>query len=238
MTQTSGVANASRLRPGVCCLRHLACLSPRRKFNLASLRLNLSCILPGYARHSAAQRPASSFVFPISFTGGELRERAPARDLPRSRLHYTYPLRIRHDTARCGGAGPAPPLRLTCDLPRCPRHAPARDGGTDATLLRGLTRPRASAAPTTLRRPTPSACRLPCPYERCCAHGAAAVPTSRRRLNAPLPHPRRCGCSDTMPPALPTRTAATPTALRRSPTLRRRLTYPCAAAAPTVLRRP
>ena len=178
------------------------------------------------------------FRLPISFTGGELRERASARDLPRSRLSATYPPRIRCDTARCGGAGLAPPLRLTCDLPRCPRHAPARDGGTDATLLRGLTRPRASAAPTTLRRPTPSACRLPCPYERCCAHGAAAVPTSRRRLNAPLPHPRRCDCSDTMPPALPTRTAATPTALRRSPTLRRRLTYPCAAAAPTVLRRP
>ena len=96
MTQTSGVANASRLRPGVCCLRHLACLSPRRRFNLANLRLNLACILPGYARHSAAQRPASSFVSPISFIGGELRERASARDLPRSRLRYVsaaYPLR-------------------------------------------------------------------------------------------------------------------------------------------------
>ena len=93
------------------------------------------------------------FRLPISFTGGELRERASARDLPRSRLSATYPPRIRCDTARCGGAGPAPPRRLTCDLPRCPRRAPARGGGTDAALLRGLTRPRASAAPTTLRRP-------------------------------------------------------------------------------------
>eukprot|EP00964_Phaeocystis_antarctica_P144118 scaffold109812_cov74-Phaeocystis_antarctica.AAC.3 len=35
---------------------------------------------------------------------------------------------------------------------------------------------------------------------RCYAHGAAAVPTPRRRLtytHAPLPRPRRCGGPDT-----------------------------------------
>ena len=172
-----------RLRPGVCCLRHLARLSPRRRFNLVRLRSDLACILPGYARHSAAQRPTSSFVFPISFTGRELRERASARDLPRSRLSATYPPRIRCDTARCGGAGPAPPRRLTCDLLRCPRRAPARGGGTDAALLRGSTRPRASA----LTRPQPprgtgsrrSICIIPpiTSFARSCnvAHGSCSV---------------------------------------------------------------
>ena len=191
MTQTSGVANASRLRPGVCCLRHLACLSPRRRFNLANLRLNLACILPGYARHSAAQRPTSSFVFPSPSQEGSSESERPHATY-RALASATYPQRIRYDTARCGGAGLAPPLRLTCDLRKCPRRAPARGGGTDAALLRGSTRPRAPAAPTTLRRPTPS--RLPCPYE-------------------PLLRPRRSGGPNTATP--PECAAAAPAALRR-----------------------
>jgi len=181
-----------RLRPRVCCLRHLARLSPRRRFNLVRLRLNLACILPGYARHSAAQRPTSSFVFPSPSQEGSSESERP---------HATYralasPLRIRRvSTATLrAAAAPAPRLRrrLTCDLPRCPRRAPARGGGTDAALLRGSTRPRAPAAPATLRRPTPS--RLPCPYE-------------------PLLRPRRSGGPNTATP--PECAAAAPAALRR-----------------------
>ena len=144
---------------------------------------------------SCVPRYWPSFVLPISFTGGELRERASACDQHatyRALASATYPQRIRYDTARCGGAGLAPPLRLTCDLRKCPRRAPARGGGTDAALLRGSTRPRAPAAPTTLRRPTPS--RLPCPYE-------------------PLLRPRRSGGPNTATP--PECAAAAPAALRR-----------------------
>mgnify|MGYP001319281744 CR=1 FL=1 len=201
MTQTSGVANASRLRPGVCCLRHLACLSPRRRFNLANLRLNLACILPGYARHSAAQRPASSFVSPISFIGGELRERASARDLPRSRLRYVsaaYPLRHCTPRRRRPHASAPPDLRPAQVPP--PRPCARRRHRRHLTaLLRGSTRPRASAAPMTLRRPTP--CRLPCPYvpllrpRRCGGPDSATSPDlPMRRCRA---RPRRCGGPDT-----------------------------------------
>jgi len=221
VTQTSGVANASRLRPGVCCLRHLACLSPRRRFNLANLRLNLACILPGYARHSAAQRPASSFVSPISFIGRELRERASARDLPRSRLRYVsaaYPLRHCTPRRRRPHASAPPDLRPAQVPP--PRPCARRRHRRHLTaLLRGSTRPRASAAPMTLRRPTP--CRLPCPYvpllrprrcggpdsatspdlpmRRCRARGAAAVLT----LRCAAPHLLQRG-ADTTPPCLST----------------------------------
>ena len=55
------------------------------------LRLNLACILPGYARHSAAHRPTSSFVSPSPSQGGSSESERP---------HATYralasPLRIR-----------------------------------------------------------------------------------------------------------------------------------------------
>ena len=41
------------------------------------------------------------------------------------RPHATYRAPVRCDPACCTGAGPAPPRRLTCDLPRWPRHATA-----------------------------------------------------------------------------------------------------------------
>ncbi len=138
------------------------------------MRLNLACILPGYARTSAAQRPASSFVSPSPSQEGSSESERPHATY-RALASATYPLRIRCDTAHCGGAGPVPPRRLTCDLPRCPRRAPARGGGTDAALLRGLTRPRASAYDTAAAL---TLCRLTCPHE-------------------PLPRPRRCGGPDT-----------------------------------------
>ena len=151
------------------------------------MRLNLACILPGYARHSAAQRPASSFVSPISFIGRELRERASARDLPRSRLRYVsaaYPLRHCTPRRRRPHASAPPDLRPAQVPP--PRPCARRRHRRHLTaLLRGSTRPRASAAPMTLRRPTP--CRLPCPY-------------------VPLLRPRRCGGPDSATsPDLPMR---------------------------------
>eukprot|EP00964_Phaeocystis_antarctica_P041598 scaffold23789_cov75-Phaeocystis_antarctica.AAC.1 len=126
VTQTSGVANAllphglfqhatPTAAKGLLSASPGARLSPRRRFNLVRLRSDLACILPGYARHSAAQRPTSSFVFPISFTGRESSES--------ERLHATYralasPLRIRRVSAVTlrAAAAPAPRLRAPPDL--------------------------------------------------------------------------------------------------------------------------
>eukprot|EP00964_Phaeocystis_antarctica_P018351 scaffold10140_cov62-Phaeocystis_antarctica.AAC.2 len=146
-----------RLRPRVCCLRHLARLSPRRRFNLVRLRLDLACILPGYARHSAAlQRngppPLSPSPCP-SQEGSSESERPHATH--RALASATYIRRVSAATLRAAAA-PAPRLPAPPDLRpahSCPRRAPARGGGADTALLRGLTCPRASAAPTTLRRP-------------------------------------------------------------------------------------
>ena len=142
------------------------------------MRLNLACILPGYARTSAAQRPASSFVSPSPSQEGSSESERPHATY-RALASATYPLRIRCDTARCGGASPVPPRRLTCDLPRCPCRAPARGGGgTDATSPRCCAA-RPALGPSRLRRAHDGAAAdtVPLALPIC----AAAAPTALRR---------------------------------------------------------
>ena len=181
------------------CLRRLARLSPRRRFNLVRLSLDLACTFPdySYARRSAAQQaPGSSLFSPSPSVEGrssvEARDRT--RPTPRSRarrLVHAFTPSARREQVPQSCSPPGPPNLATL-VATFHRHAKF----TISTDQRAkLSKPRGAAV-----QPTPSAARL-------LVVGLGVEPSARPRStpSMPISAPSLCALPALLAlPALPT----------------------------------